>query len=767
MTGRYLMWVLGTFTVTLFLCTHIGLNAAVYLALFCLLSILPIIFIPVPLKATVISCLVSAILSVGLFAFSTVPVHQLESILIDQDAKIEGMVVNVGSNSAKTLARYRIKLSSVNGKPLSERREFNIYLYTEAEKELAVGSIVRCDVSFFDTAIDYGFGREDLIYIAGYQDMDKIKAEAPKVLEWRQKIDAFRVSVQNRIAYGSEKTQGLLRSVCFGDKSDLDPALLVSLRRDGLSHVTAVSGLHLSFTVALFSFFFIVMGIPYRVRHLLSILVALSFTVLVGFPLSCIRACVMLILYSIGMAINEQADGLTSLSVAAFLIVAVQPMAVRDVGFLLSVLATFGILTIRLPIENFLFPKKLKERAPIINSLYRNTTGIIACSVAVAITTLPISLFVFESVSLIAPIANAVLILPFQLLFELGIFMVLFGFIPGVGAVLGFICDLLYAVIEAVAEFFGRIPFASVSSIHYSGFLFLGLLLVILGVGLYHFLRYQRRSFGALFLLFLCFCGLYSGIDRLSHPAEPLQIAFVDVGQGDCTVLSKDGRAVILDYGGTSSERYHLINYLKKNHITAVELLAFTHLHNDHTNGLSTLLQNVYVDRILYPELEYDSPKIFALMLNEDAMPLNKAEPLTVLGDVTVYPILDAVLDPSLETNNERCICYRVEYGTASALITGDLEARAEMKILSSMKDCTLLKVAHHGSKTSSIYPFLKAVSPEIAVISVGENPYGLPDETVISRLETVCPMVYNTYIDGTVVFKTDGAILERVYYDD
>ncbi len=766
-SGRYLMWVLGTFTVTLFLCTHIGLEVAVYFAIFCVIAILPIAITRFSLKATVISCLISAVLSVGLFVFSTIPVHRQENQLINQEVEVEGTVMDIGSNSAKTLERYQIKLSSVNGEALAKRKRFNIYLYTESGKDIMTGSTIRCPVSFFDSAIDYGFGREDLVYVAGYQSRGEIAVVEPSTSDWRQKVDDFRITVQNRISYGSEKTQGLLRSVCFGDKSDLDSSLSVSLRRDGLSHVTAVSGLHLTFAVALFGFFFVLMGIPYRVRSLLNIFVALFFTVLVGFPLSCIRACVMLSLYSIGMAINEQADGLTSLSVAAFLIVLVQPMAVRDVGFLLSVLATFGILTIRLPIENFMFPKKLKDRAPIINSVYRKFTGIIACSLAAAISTLPISLFVFESVSLIAPIANVVLILPFQLLFELGIFMVLLGSIPGVGTVLGFLCDILCAGIEAVAQFLGKIPFASVSSVNYIGILLIVLFLGILGISLYHFLRYRRRSFIALFLMFLCFCGLYMEIYQSVHSEQPLQIAFVNVGQGDCTVLSKDGKAVILDYGGTSSERYNLINYLKKMNVSTVELLAFTHLHNDHTNGLSVLLQNVYVDRILYPELNYDSPQVFALMMEEDAKSLREEEPLIVLDNVTLYPIMDAVNDPELETNNERCVCYRVEYGSTSVLVTGDIEARAEMKILSSMEDCTLLKVAHHGSKTSSMYPFLKTVSPEIAVISVGENSYGLPDESVISRLETICPMVYNTSIDGTVVFQTDGAILERVYYDD
>ena len=763
MAKRFLMWLLATFVVTLFLCTFLSLKTALILAMICIIVLIPVAFLKFSLKPTVIGCLISAIASVALFVGTALPILRAETALLDQECSIEGMVIELGRNAAKNLDRYQIRLTEVNEEPVSQILPFHIYLYTDSKEDYPPGSTVQGTVTFFDRSVTYGAGREDFVFASAYQEADTLLFLSPSLSNWRLKLHQFRTTVQNRIAYGTEKTQGLLRSICLGDKTELDPSLAVSLRRDGLSHVTAVSGLHLSFTVMLFNFLFLLLGIPYRIRYLLGILVAMFFTALVGFPLSCIRACVMLIIFSLGMALNLFADGLTSLSVAAFLIVLVQPLAVRDVGFLLSVLATGGIITLRAPIENFLFPKKIKERSPRINKVYRSITGILSCSVAVAITTLPVTLTVFGSVSLIAPLANAVLIFPLQLLFMLGIFMVLLGFIPGIGAAIGFACDLLYEGINGVAEFFGRLPFASVSSIDYSGVIMLVLFLGIIGIGLYHFLRYKRRSFVILMTAFLCYCGLYSGFYALSHSAEPVEIAFVNVGQGDCTVVSKGGRAVILDYGGSSEERYNLIEYLKKRNIYTVELLAFTHLHDDHTNGLSTLFGNVYVDQILYPDLEYDSPEILAMMAEQPSSIITDNTPLTVLDNVTLIPIADAALDPALNKENERCVCYRVEYGKTSLLVTGDIEAKAEMKILPSMEDCTLLKVAHHGSATSSMYPFLKAVSPEIAVISAGENTYGLPDEAVLDRLATICPEVYNTQIHGTVLFQTDGTVLERI----
>ncbi len=763
MANRFLMWLLLTFTAVMLFCTFLNVQAILLFALLLMIALLVASFLKFKWKPTVLGCIISAIFSIGVLLFAIIPSKQLQGQLLDQEAVVRGQVVDIGSNSAQTLTQYRLRLMEVNGRVVSGIHPFYVYLYTDSTADHSWGSVLEGSMQFFDHEVEYGAGREDSVLVSAYQGLDGLTLISPSTADWRTALDRFRTAVQNRVMYGAEETQALLRSVCFGDKSKLEPSLAVSLRRDGLSHVNSVSGLHLTFAVLLFNYLFLLAGVSYRIRYLLGIAVAVFFTVLVGFPASCVRACVMLIIFSIGMAIDEFADGMTSLSIAAFLIVLVQPLAVRDVGFLLSVLATAGIILLRAPVERFLFPPKIREKSPRLNTIYRGFTGIISCSVAVSITTLPITLFVFRSISLVAPIANAVLIYPFQLLFMLGIFMILLGFIPAIGSGIGFLCDLLYEWIKVVAEFLGRLPFASVSALNFFGVVMVALFLSVLAVSLYHYLKYHKRSFWALFSAFVCFCGMYGGLLAFARGDERLEIAFIDVGQGDCTVLSKDHRAVILDYGGSSMDRYHLIEYLQSKNIYTVELLAFTHLHDDHINGLSTLLGNVYVDQIIYPELEFDSPKIYGIMVAQNAKAIKEDAPITILDDVLVTPMLQGILDPSLETVNERCVCYRVDYGATSLLVTGDLEARGEMKSLLLMEDCTLLKVAHHGSKTSSMYPFLKAVSPEIAIISVGENSYGLPDESVLKRLETICPTIYNTNTDGSIVFQTDGAILERI----
>ncbi len=762
MSKRVLMWSLTTFVLALMLGTFLSFRWMSCLALLVLVGIIPAAIIRYPVKKTVLSSMVAFLAATLLFTVAEHHTKQIEKQLTSSDRLVSGEITDLGTNAAGNLVRYKIRLKEIDGQELPFYSRYYIYLYCDTDELHLAGSKVYGSFDYFETAVEYGSGREDRVILSAYRDPSVLQFTEPEEGNLHRIFYEFRMGVQSRISFGREKTRGLLQSVCFGATDSLDSGLNVSLRRIGLTHVTAVSGLHLSFAVLLFNFLFTLLGIHYRVRYLLDIFISIFFTAMVGFPLSCVRACVMMILFSLGMALNLFSDSLTSLSVAAFLITLVNPYATRDVGFLLSVSATAGIILLSLPIESFLFPKRICQNHRV-NWLYRKLTGAFACSIAATLATLPIIIAVFGTVSLIGPLANVILIYPLQWVFMMGILMALLGWIPWLGAVFGFLCDILYCLIDVVADFLGRFSFSSISGLNLLGIILLVLLVGVLGVGLYDFYKYQRRSFLALFSLLLCFGGLFHGIHTATHPDNAVEIAFVDVGQGDCTVISKGHSAVILDYGGSSENRYNLIEYLRKRNIYTVELLAFTHLHSDHTNGLRTLLNNVYVDEILYPDLGFGSDELMSMIQSENGKAICDDAVQMVLGDVRLEIIAEVAFDKALEGENERCVCYRVSYGETSVLVTGDLTGEAELKLLDRELDCTLLKVAHHGSASSSLYPFIKATSPEVAVISVGENPYGLPKETVIDRFDTVSEVILQTLDEGTIIFRTDGIIMERV----
>ncbi len=242
-----------------------------------------------------------------------------------------------------------------------------------------------------------------------------------------------------------------------------------------------------------------------------------------------------------------------------------------------------------------------------------------------------------------------------------------------------------------------------------------------------------------------------------------LEVHFLNVGQGDCSVVLCDGEAMIIDGGprNTSGMVYRYIrNTLKLKHI---DYVVSTHPHLDHVAGLSSVLNAAPADLILTPVLEWDS-KAFSNMLayaGRQNTPLSvpcEGDTLQLGGaKVTILHCWPEAVD--FGRTNDASIVLRIDYGKTSFLFTGDAEDWSEYMMLDACTnlDADVLKVSHHGSRTASTTEFLRAVSPAYAVIFVGENSYGHPSDEVLARLAAVGAKIYRTDKAGTVVIISDG----------
>ena len=252
-----------------------------------------------------------------------------------------------------------------------------------------------------------------------------------------------------------------------------------------------------------------------------------------------------------------------------------------------------------------------------------------------------------------------------------------------------------------------------------------------------------------------------------------LTVHFIDVGQGDAVLIECDDydQWALIDAGDRFKDPVaKLRSYLESQDVGTIHLLVATHPHADHIGGMSMVLQEFTV--LLVADSGYEATSALWRDYKEFLM----TTPIPVIfprrGDVIQLGNLELyVLHPSdpvdryANTNNSSVV-IRLEYGDVSFLFTGDVEAEGESEMLSELGnsasellDVDILKVAHHGSRTSSSEAFLSVVTPEVAVISVGEgNRYGLPDEEVLHALAEVGAEVYRTDYDGTVVIWTDGS---------
>ena len=280
----------------------------------------------------------------------------------------------------------------------------------------------------------------------------------------------------------------------------------------------------------------------------------------------------------------------------------------------------------------------------------------------------------------------------------------------------------------------------------------------------------MKRKFSVLlstllvFFLFLTACSpssLFSSAPNThSQDGSTLEVHFLDVGQADAALLLCGSEAMLIDGGNVSDSRL-VAAYLKEHHVSHLDYVVSTHAHEDHVGGLSGALNVASAGTVLSPVKNYDSKAFrdFLKYVKKQGKELSDPNP----GDRFSFGSASVqVLAPQeeYENTNDTSIVLKVTHQNISFLFTGDAERASELAILEAGFDlrATVLKVSHHGSESSTSYPFLRAVMPEYSVISVEkDNTYGHPSEAVLSRLRDADSTVYRTDMQGHIVAASDG----------
>ena len=257
-----------------------------------------------------------------------------------------------------------------------------------------------------------------------------------------------------------------------------------------------------------------------------------------------------------------------------------------------------------------------------------------------------------------------------------------------------------------------------------------------------------------------------SGVAGSEQPLSEFVIYFIDVGQGDSALVVCDGKTMLID-GGESSASRLIYSFLENHAISHLDYIVSTHAHSDHVGGLAGALNYATAGIALSPVTEYDSRPFnsFARYLDEQGVSITVPYPgdAFMLGSAEVF--ITGPINPSANPNNTS-IVIKITYGETSFLFTGDAERPEEQDILEAGYDIssTVLKVGHHGSDTSTTYPFLREIMPQFAVISCGEgNSYGHPDENTLSRLRDADVTVFRTDMQGTITCTSDGTTVSFI----
>ena len=555
--------------------------------------------------------------------------------------------------------------------------------------------------------------------------------------------------------------RGFMSALLLGDRTELyeDEIAVQAMSRSGISHVVAVSGMHLAFLMQ----FLTLLTRRKKVLAAVGIPGVLFFMAMTGFTPSVARAGIMQLFVLTAYLLKREADPLTSLAASLLILLGLNPRAVGSPALQLSFAATLGLILVSPHLFERAYahvPKKLKTKKLPRGVIVAILSGV--CStVGALLLTVPLSAAHFGYVSVVSPVVNLIISWPVSAAFVGGYIVTLLGMLcPPLGAACASVLSVLPRFILGAARFFAALSVSSVST--GDPFVLAWLIYVYALLAVLLIIRPRIRQLlvpGALAVVSFCLVILITQL----RPAVSGEMEFtvLDVGQGQCCIAEMYGAAVVVDCGSTSQEDAGRVaaDAIYGSGETAVDLLVLTHYHADHVNGVAELMARVPVAAVALPEpAEEDAEaagRILALAERQKADIIVVTEDMTLdvgEGQVTLFaPVGDATYE------NERGICILLTDGDYDVLITGDAGMETEI-ILARTKDLPdieTLVVGHHGSHYSTSVTLLNAVTPETAIVSVGEdNPYGHPSPDVLERLDSFGITIYRTDRNGTVTVR-------------
>lgn len=273
----------------------------------------------------------------------------------------------------------------------------------------------------------------------------------------------------------------------------------------------------------------------------------------------------------------------------------------------------------------------------------------------------------------------------------------------------------------------------------------------------------------ALLCIFLVFVivGCKSTVKTNLNLENNMVTHFIDVGQGDCILIQVNNKNLLID-SGTSDSKETIIRYLKNNNITKLDYVIATHPHDDHIGGMSSIIKTFNVDEFYAPKATSSSQAFEDMIraLKNKNLKIKVAKPNIALdlGPNTTCIMLSPNKTNYKDINNYSC-AMKISYKNSTYLFTGDIEKLAEKELLDKGYDlkAQVLKVAHHGSDSSSSQEFLNKVSPKIAVISCGfNNSYGHPSKETLDKFKKLNCIIYRTDLNKNIILISDGTNISK-----
>ena len=567
----------------------------------------------------------------------------------------------------------------------------------------------------------------------------------------------------------SAKESGTLIAMLLGEKYLLDDEIKQLYQQNGISHVLAISGLHISL-IGMFIFHLLKKcKVPIAIATFLSIFFIYSYGVLTNSSISTNRAVVMMTVMLFSALVGKTYDMLSATALSALLILLQNPLQILSAGFLLSFGAVIGIAII-LPSLRILFPTK--------NTLFSS----LFISVSAQATTTPLILYFFYQFPVYSIITN-LLILPCITILTLT--SILAGIAGTIYLPLGIFLiggsNYILKFYEWVCSIGSNMP-GNLITVGKPDMLRITLYVILLSIFVWGTRRYGKK-----YLLVIFFAAILMLFVPESNVG--LEITILDVGQGDAIFMESENGITYLIDGGSSDVSKVGINriqpFLLSQGVGEIDYAIMSHSDKDHISGLKELIEKEQIDvkNLILPNIVNKDEAYIELenLANEHGITLRYIEAGDAIEDGEIKIIcLHPTVDYNATSSNAYSTVLSICYGDFDMLMTGDLEQDGEELITKLLKDTDalagyaispvadydVLKVAHHGSKNSTFDEFLQIINPEVSIVSCGlDNSYGHPHEELLDRLNQIGSDIKITYESGAIMIKTDGEKLEIQEY--
>jgi competence protein ComEC len=630
--------------------------------------------------------------------------------------------------------------------------------------------------------------RKDGIIAAGYIKQVKLigrSSDSFLIYTQRQKLGM----IMDRSL--SKENASFHKAIIPGLKKGINQNMRDSFSYTGLAHLLSISGTH--FGLLAFIIFQLIRTVikylparvltgmtlyitPSQVAVLSTLPVLVLYALISGASTPTVRALIMIFIYMLALFLGRKGQWLNSLAIAGFIILLWQPSALFELSFQLSFVAVLSIgyvLEKNAPSVSSLTNGGIKRGIWGIKGVREKVKTALLITIAAVFGTAPIVAIAFKQFPLISPVTNLIVT-------PLVCFVILpLGFFACFGALLLNMHSLpLNAQIDAITffalrliEIFSQIPYAALH-VHNPTFI----MIVLYYISLVFTLRSSSKWRYLPLILVIC---IY-----LINPYftdNKLKVTFLDVGQGDASVVTLPDKKVLVVDGGIDKPdtgRRVIGPYLWSKGIKKVDYLIVSHPHPDHYGGLSYILENFAIGEVwLNGRMTYESWIFFQKIVAEKVpyRVLRRGDILDSAGyKIYVFHPYDDFYANSprggFSEENSDSLVFKIESGDSSILFTGDIEAEAEENLiyLGDWLKSDIIKVPHHGSRTSSSSEFIKTVSPQIAVISAGKNNiFTHPHRETLERYEHAGVKLYRTDINGAVEIAVRDNFYEIKTYRD